>query len=107
MTEKRDEWREQGKHVANAFVEGLGEIRDGVTEQTAKHEDTIKAKLGKAADYLDEKTKHKYSGKLDKVGGRLSDGVERVADQGRESARRRESTDARTEDADGESPTSS
>lgn len=96
MAEKQTgDWRAQGKQVASAFAEGIGEIRDGLTEQTAKHEDTIKAKLGKMTGFLDEKTGHKYSDKLDKASGRLADGVGRVADQGRDSAAKRESDDDR------------
>ncbi|MQA02313.1 MAG: hypothetical protein GEV07_06155 [Streptosporangiales bacterium] len=88
-----NDWRAQSKQVASAFAEGLGEIRDGLTEQTAKHEDTIKSKLDKMTGYLDEKTGHKYSAKLDKAGERLADGVGKVADQGRESAAKRTEDD--------------
>ena len=74
----------QGKQVADAFVEGLGELRDGITEQTAKHEDTIKDRLGKLTGFLDEQTKGRYSDRLDRARQRLSDGVGKVADRGRE-----------------------
>lgn len=78
-----EDYRKQGKQVADAFVEGLGEIRDGITEQTAKHEDTIKDKLGKVTSFLDEKTGRRYSDKLGKANEKLADGVGKVADQGR------------------------
>lgn len=85
-----DDWRRQGKQVADAFVEGVEEIRDGITEQTAKHEDTIKGKLGRVTSYLDQKTGGKYTDQLGKANSRLADSVGKVADQGRASAERRE-----------------
>lgn len=78
-----EDLRKQGRQVADAFVESLGELRDGITEQTAKHEDTIKDRLGKLTGFLDEQTKGRYSDKLDQARQRLSDGVGKVADRGR------------------------
>lgn len=94
MGEKRSEdWREQGKQVADAFAEGVGEIRDSLTEKTAQHEDTIKSRLGRLAGYLDERTGRKHTDKLDKANARLAEGVGRVADEGRASAARRQAAD--------------
>ncbi|HEX6445847.1 MAG TPA: antitoxin [Streptosporangiales bacterium] len=80
-----EDLRKQGRQVANAFVESLGELRDGITEQTAKHEGTIKDKLGKLTGFLDERTGRRYSDKLDRARQRLDDGVGKVADRGRSS----------------------
>src|SRR5690606_27999218 len=71
-TKSGDDWRQQGKQVVDAFAEGVEEIRDGITQQTAKHEDTIKDKLGKVTDFLDEKTGGKYTDKLGKANSRLA-----------------------------------
>lgn len=80
---KDEDLRKQGRQVADAFVEGLGELRDGITEQTAKHEDTIKDRLGKVTGFLDQQTGRRYSDKLDRARQRLSDGVGKVADRHR------------------------
>lgn len=83
----QEDLRKQGRQVADAFAESLGELRDGITGQTAKHEDTIKDRLGKLTGFLDEQTGHRYSDKLDRARQRLSDGVGKVADRGRETGR--------------------
>lgn len=75
--------RKQGKQVADAVVEGLGELRDGIVEQTAKHEDAIKERLGKLTGFLDERTGGRYRDTLHRARQRLSDVVGKVAERGR------------------------
>lgn len=77
------DWRQQGKQIADAFREGLDEIREGITEQTARHEGTIKNRIGKVSDYLDGKTEGKYADKLGRARDRVTERVERVANEGR------------------------
>lgn len=80
---KDEDLRKQGRQVGDTFAQGLGELRDGITEQTAKHEDTIKDTLGKLTGFLDEHSGRRYSDKLDRARQRLSDGVGKVAERGR------------------------
>lgn len=81
------DWRQQGKQLADALREGLDDVRGDITGQTAKHEDTIKEKIGKAASYIDDKTDSKYADKLGKARERLTERVTRIADEGRSSTR--------------------
>ncbi|MGH3098125.1 MAG: antitoxin [Streptosporangiales bacterium] len=77
------DWRQQGKQLADALREGFDDIRGDITEQTARHEDTIKDKIDRAAGYIDGKTDSKYADRLDKARERLTERVERIADEGR------------------------
>lgn len=78
------DWRQQGRQLADALREGFDDIRGDITEQTARHEDTIKDRIDKAAGYLDGKTDSKYADKLDRARQRLTERVEQVAREGRD-----------------------
>lgn len=59
-----------------------GDVEDKASELVGEHGDKIHEGIEKAADFADEKTKGKYSEKIDKVEQQASDLVDKVKGSG-------------------------
>lgn len=61
----------------------LGELKDKAADLAAKHEDKIETGIDKAADFIDDRTGHKHSDKLDSGAEKLKNAAEKLGDQSR------------------------
>jgi MT0933-like antitoxin protein len=65
--------------------ERAGELADKATERArdlvAEHNDTIDEKLDRAAGFLDQQTKGKYSARIDSSVERAKQGIDRFGDR--------------------------
>jgi len=61
------------------FRKQVSDVTEQAQDLAAEHADTVKEGVGKAADFVDEKTGEKYSGHIDKVEGVVDDVVDKIA----------------------------
>lgn len=61
----------------------IDKVTDAIADNAGKVDDGI----DKAADLIDEKTKHKHSGTIDKAAGAAKKGVDKVEEQAKKQKR--------------------